>query len=176
MRIVRIVIVAIIGLAALLAIVGVFLPAKYAVSRSVVINAPADRIYPLIASPREWPRWTVWNRRDPAMKIGYSGPPSGAGAKWEWESRTEGIGSMEFTAAEPNRRVEYGLVFPEFDMRSRGALTLLPEGTGTAVTWTATGDVGGNPFKRYFAALMDRMVGPDFEGGLANLKALVEKP
>lgn len=168
-----------IGLAALVAvvlIVGFLLPSKYQVSRSTVINAPAERVYALIASPREWPRWTVWNERDPQMKITYTGPAAGKGATWAWNSKTEGNGSMEFTEAEPNRRVEYVLTFPEFEMRSRGALTLLPEGSATRVTWTTAGDVGGNPLKHYFAALMDRMVGPDFEGGLARLKALAEKP
>ena len=61
-------------------------------------------------------------------------------------------------------------------MRSTGALTLIPSGKGTEVTWTTAGNVGANPINHYFAALMDRMVGPDFEGGLANLKALAEKP
>jgi hypothetical protein len=61
-------------------------------------------------------------------------------------------------------------------MRSKGAITLEPAGGGTRVTWTNTGDTGGNPLKHYLAASMDRMVGPDFEQGLANLKALAEKP
>ena len=176
MRILKIVVFSVIGIALLAGIIGFLMPSKYTVSRSIAINAPAEKVYALIRSPLDWPRWTVWNQRDPAMRITYSGPPSGAGARWSWESKTEGAGSMEFTAAEPNRRIEYSLVFPEFDMRSRGALTLLPEGNGTRVTWTAAGDTGANPYMHYFAALMDRMVGPDFEGGLANLKALAEKP
>jgi uncharacterized protein YndB with AHSA1/START domain len=176
MRIFKIILLSIVAIAVLLAIVGFLLPSKYSVSRSIVINAPAEKVYALIAAPREWARWTVWNRRDPAMKITYSGPASGQGAKWAWDSKSEGTGWMEFTAAEPNRRVEYILVFPEFETRSRGALTLLPEGSATGVTWAMSGEVGANPFKHYFAAFMDRMVGPDFEGGLANLKALAEKP
>jgi carbon monoxide dehydrogenase subunit G len=83
---------------------------------------------------------------------------------------------MELTRVEPGRRVEYSLFLPDFNMRSGGALTLEPAGSGTVVTWTQKGDVGGNPLKHYLAAAMDRMVGPDFEQGLANLKALAEKP
>ena len=176
MRIVKGILVGVAALVCVILIVGVLLPSKYQVTRTTVIGAPAERIYALIASPREWTKWSVWNRRDPGMKITYSGPETGKGAKWAWESKSEGTGSMEFTAAEPGKRIEYALAFPDFGTRSSGAMTLLPEGSGTRVTWTNVGDVGGNPLMRYFAAFMDRLVGPDFEGGLANLKALAEKP
>jgi uncharacterized protein YndB with AHSA1/START domain len=164
------------ALVALFLVVGFLLPSRFNVSRSVQVNAPAEKVYAFLAAPREWTKWTVWNRRDPGMKVTYSGAESGEGAKWAWESKSEGSGSMEFTRAEPSKRIEYVLVFAEYGMKSRGALTLFPEGAGTQVTWTTVGDVGANPVNHYFAALMDRMVGPDFEGGLANLKALAEKP
>ena len=168
---------AVVGIIAL-AIVGAgfFLPSKFAVSRSTVIAAPAEKVYDLIADPRHWAKWSVWNRRDPSMDVAYSGPPFGQGAKWSWKSKSEGSGSMEFTRVEPNRRVEYSLVFAEYNMKSAGAFSLDAAAAGTRVTWTNAGDVGANPLKHYLAAGMDHLVGPDFEGGLANLKALAEKP
>jgi uncharacterized protein YndB with AHSA1/START domain len=167
-------VIATIALAALA--VGFFLPSKFEVSRSIAIEAPAERIYDDIADPRIWKKWSVWTKRDPDMDITYSGPPFGQGAKWSWKSRSEGSGSMEFTRVEPNRRVEYALFFPVFNLRSGGELRLEPEGRATRVTWTNRGDVGSNPLKHYLAASMDRLVGPDFEAGLANLKTLAEKP
>jgi len=168
---------AVIGAIALVIVgVGFFLPSTFSVERSTEINAPAKKIYDLIVEPKQWARWAVWNQRDPAMKITYSGPPFGMGAKWSWESKTEGTGSMTFTRVEPDRSVEYALSFPEFGVRSSGALRLEPVGKATRITWTNTGDVGSNPLKRYLPLTMDRMVGPDFEAGLANLKALAEKP
>jgi carbon monoxide dehydrogenase subunit G len=83
---------------------------------------------------------------------------------------------MEFTRVEPDRTVEYALTLADFNMKSTGALRLEPNGNATRVTWSNTGDVGGNPLKHYLAAAMDRLAGPDFEAGLANLKALAEKP
>ena len=168
---------AVIGMIAL-AIVGAgfFLPSKFEVSRSTVINAPAEKVYDLIADPRHWKSWSEWNRRDPNMDITYSGPPFGQGAKWAWKSKSEGTGQMEFNRVEPNKRVEYSLLFPEFNMRSAGAFTLEAAPAGTKVTWTNGGDVGSNPLKHYLAWMMDGMVGPDFEKGLAGLKALAEKP
>jgi uncharacterized protein YndB with AHSA1/START domain len=168
---------AVVGIIALaVAGAGFLLPSTFLVQRSIDIDAPAKKIYDLVVEPKRWGEWSVWTRRDPAMKITYSGPPFGRGAKWSWQSKSEGNGSMEITRVEPDRAVEYALTFADFNMRSTGALRLEPAGSGTRVTWSNSGDVGGNPLKHYVAATMDRMVGPDFEGGLANLKALAEKP
>jgi len=168
---------AVVGAIVLAAVlVGLFLPSSFAVRRSIDIAAPADRIYDYVVEPRKWSQWSVWTRRDPAMRIVYSGPPFGMGARWTWESKSEGNGTMEITRVEPDRRVEYALFFPAFNMRSTGAIAMAPGKGITRVTWTNGGDVGGNPLKHFLAAAMDRIVGPDFEQGLANLKALAEKP
>ncbi len=165
------------GVVALAIVVtGVFLPSHFAVERSTRIEAPADRIYDFVVEPRQWKRWSVWAQRDPQMHMAYAGPPFGRGAKWSWESRKEGSGAMELTQVEPNRRIEYALYFPDFNLRSVGEFRLQPDGAGTNVIWIHSGEVGGNPLKHYLAISMDRMVGPDFERGLANLKALAEKP
>ena len=155
--------------------IGLILPSTFKVQRSIDIAATAEKIYPLIADPREWKKWSAWNARDPAMKIVYSGPPSGAGAKWTWDSASEGSGEMTFSSVVANQRVDYALYFPDFQMRSAGEIKLEPAGHATRVTWTNQGDVGSNPINRYFAQVMDRLVGPDFEVGLKNLKAIAER-
>ena len=159
---------------ALLLGIGLLLPSGFKVARSVEMAAAPERIYPLIADPREWKRWSVWNRRDPSMAMAYSGAPAGTGARWAWKSASEGNGEMEFTNAVANERVEYSLSFPDMGMRSSGQLRLEPAGGATRVTWTNEGDMGASPVNRYFGLFMDRLVGPDFENGLKNLKALVE--
>jgi uncharacterized protein YndB with AHSA1/START domain len=148
---------------------------KYRVERSAVVNAPAPKVYALISDPKAWVRWTVWNQREPDMKMAFSGAPAGQGAKWEWEGK-DGKGSMEFTAAQPDKSITYRLGFVEMNMFSTGNLTLTPEAGGTRVSWTNEGDMGRNPMMRWFAPFMDSMMGPDFDAGLKNLKALAEKP
>ena len=59
--------------------IGLILPSTFKVQRSIDVSAAPDKIYPLIADPREWKKWSAWNARDPAMKIAYSGPPAGSG-------------------------------------------------------------------------------------------------
>lgn len=175
MKVLKWLLIGVLVLAAVLLAGGMLLSPKFTVTRSVVINAPPEKIYPLIASPRQWTQWTVWNQRDPAMQITYTGPESGAGAAWAWKSKSEGDGRMTFTTAEPNRKIDYELFFPDFDAPSTGTLVLAPEAGGTRVSWTMNGDFGNNPLFRWFALAADSMVGKDFDSGLANLKAIAEK-
>lgn len=176
LKIVKRVLIVLVALVALLVIGGYLVSPRFTVTRSVGVAASADKVYALVAEPRRWKEWTVWNRRDPAMAITYSGPPSGTGAGWAWKSKSEGDGRMTFTAAEPPRRVAYELFFPDFGTTSAGEITLAPEGSGTRVTWTMNGDLGSNPLSRWFALFIDSLVGKDFDAGLANLKTIAEKP
>ncbi|MCM0609551.1 MAG: SRPBCC family protein [Ideonella sp. WA131b] len=147
---------------------------EFVVERRLVMAAPAERVFEEVADPRRWAAWSAWNRRDPAMQITYEGPSSGTGAAWAWRSATEGDGRMSFTAAEPGRRLAYDLAFAEFGTTSKGEIRLMPTAAGTEVIWVMQGDMGSNPMYGWFALFADRMVGPDFETGLANLKVLVE--
>lgn len=175
MKIVKGLLVLVLVLAAVVLLGGLLISPRFNVARSAVIAAPPEAVYALVADPKRWQEWSVWNRRDPQMAMSYSGAASGAGAVWAWKSASEGDGRMSFTEAEPARRIAYELFFPDFGTTSTGALTLVPEGGGTRITWTIAGDMGGNPLMRWFALAMDGMVGKDFDAGLANLKALAEK-
>lgn len=164
----------VLGAAVVLLVGGWLLSPKFTVTRSVDVAADPQKLYALVADPREWKRWSVWNRRDPAMAITYSGPASGAGAQWAWTSATEGDGRMTFTAAEPGQRVAYDLYFPDFGTTSGGELRFEPQGAATRVTWTMNGDMGANPLFHWLALFADGMVGKDFEAGLAGLKQVAE--
>jgi uncharacterized protein YndB with AHSA1/START domain len=161
--------------AAVIVVGGMFLNPNFNVSRGITIAAPPEKVFPLIANPRHWKQWSVWNQRDPDMAISYDGPESGNGAKWTWKSRSEGDGSMTFKNVEANRSVGYDLYFPDFGTTSTGELRLAPEGGGTRVTWTMNGNMGSNPLFRWIALASDSMIGKDFEAGLARLKNLAEK-
>jgi uncharacterized protein YndB with AHSA1/START domain len=154
---------------------GLMLPSAFTVTRSADIAAPPDKVYALVANPREWNRWAVWHQRDPGMKIDYTGPASGAGAGWSWKSASEGEGRMNFTAAEPPRRLAYELHFTDFGSTSKGEFRIDPTPGGSRVSWVMNGDTGGNPLARWFALGADRMIGRDFEAGLAKLKSTAER-
>ena len=174
MKLVKKLLLALVALIALLVLISFTLPRTYKVERSIDINAPMIAIYPRIYNPRDWALWSVWNRRDPGMVVTYSGEPAGKGAKWTWQSKAEGSGKMEFTAAEFDKLIAYEITFTDFEGEMEGRFEFSQAGKAVRVRWIGEGDVGGNPLMRYFALAMDRMLGPDFEGGLKNLKALAE--
>lgn len=166
----------ILALVLVIAVGGLLLSSKFQVTRTQQVKAAPDKVYALVVAPRAWQQWSVWNRRDPAMSITYSGPETGTGAAWDWKSTSQGNGGMRLTAAEPPRRVAYEIRFEGFSSVSTGELRLEAVGDGTEVTWRMDGDMGGNPLYRWFALFSDQMIGKDFAEGLANLKALAEQP
>jgi uncharacterized protein YndB with AHSA1/START domain len=166
-------VVALIGIA--LTLGSLLLSGDFKVTRSQLVAAPPERVYELVVDPRRWKEWSVWNRRDPAMQISYEGAASGVGAVWAWKSATEGDGRMSFTAAEPARRLAYDLYFPDFGTTSTGEITVAAEGSGTRETWSMASNMGSNPMFRWIALFADRMVGKDFDEGLAQLKQVAEQ-
>ncbi|HEY5895842.1 MAG TPA: SRPBCC family protein [Chthoniobacterales bacterium] len=152
-----------------------FLPGEYRVERSAVINAPPAAVFAKIGDLKEWKTWTVWHARDPKMELQYSDATSGVGAWHAWKSQTEGNGKFTITEWQQNQLVAYLLEFPDFGMKSDGRLELKPEGAGTKVTWICSGKLSRNPLQRLFGRFLDKLIGADFEAGLTNLKATVEK-
>jgi uncharacterized protein YndB with AHSA1/START domain len=164
-----------IGLIVLLVLVSFVLPSEYKVSRTRVMNAPPEKIFPYLNQPKLWKDWSAWHSRDTNMKLAYAGPDVGVGAQASWESKSEGNGAMTFTKSDANRFVEYKLTFADWGMVSTGTLKLEPQGNGTSVTWATEGQLGMNPISRYFGLVMDKMIGGDFETGLANLEKVAQK-
>src|SRR5687768_7181857 len=165
----------VVGLVVLFLVVGLCLPRKFRVERSVTINAPPEKIHAVVGNFREWPTWTAWNtERYPDMEMTYTGPVEGVGAKSRWTSESAGTGEMEITASDPAKGIAYDLAFDDGAMKSQGGIDYAPAGGGALVTWHAEGDLGMSPISRYFGLLMDGMMGPDLAAGLANLKQRAE--
>lgn len=158
----------------LLSIAAYFLPRQYRVERSIVIKARADQVFPQFADLRAWKNWGAWQERDPGMKLTYSEKSSGLGAWSAWESKSEGNGRMTITGVEAGVRIGYRLEFPDMGTSSTGAMELQPADGGVRLVWIDAGDLGMNPIFRWIGLFLDRMIGRDFERGLAKLKSLVE--
>jgi uncharacterized protein YndB with AHSA1/START domain len=152
-------------------------PDTFRIARSAVIDAPPERVYPLINDLHEWERWSPWAKLDPGQVVTYEGSPLGAGAIMSWAgNKNVGKGKMKIAESSQNERIRLRLQFikpmkaindVQFDLKPLGE-------TRTEVVWTMSGK---NEFmaKAMHAFMnMDRMVGGQFEQGLANLKALAE--
>lgn len=147
------------------------------VERTTAIKAPAGRIYPLISDFHSWTAWSPYEKRDPAMKRTYSGSENGKGAVYQWEGNNDvGSGRMEITDASAPSEVVIKLDFIKpFEGHNVAQFTMQPGGGATNVTWSMDGPT---PYLGKVIGVfinMDRMIGADFESGLANLKSLAEK-
>ncbi len=168
----------VLGLGVLVVILGAValgLPAHVTVSRSVVINAPEYAIFPYLNTPRRYASWSSWAARDPKMKVTYSGPQEGKGAKIEWESEDAsiGVGSMEIVNSEQPHSVELTANLNGLD--GTGDFDLAPAGSGSKITWSFGYPTGSSPFKRWKALMLDGFIGAEYEAGLQKLKARVEE-
>jgi Polyketide cyclase / dehydrase and lipid transport len=176
MKILKIIVVSLFALILILVLVSFLLPRNVTVVREASINASLWVVHSQVAAPTNWQQWGVWNKRDPNMLINYSGPGAGVGAKWSWQSKTEGNGDMEITRDDTPRELAYTLKFADWGMLTNGRFKFAPTNdVVTNVTWTMEADLGNNPINRYFGLFMDRMVGEDFAASLTNLKSVAEK-
>ena len=150
-------------------------PNHFRLERSTVIAAPPETIRPLIADFRAWRDWSPWEGKDPAMKRTLSGAEAGVGAVYGWEGNGQvGTGRMEIVEDAPQRvAIKLDFLKP-FEAHNLAEFTLAPEAAGTRVTWAMSGP---QPFVAKLMSLvfsMERMVGPDFEAGLAALQRRAE--
>jgi hypothetical protein len=170
------------GMIGAVALAGVLIAAAtrsdtFRVQRSASIKAAPDRIFPLINDLHRFNGWNPFERKDPNLKRSYSGAQSGKGAAYAFAGNGEvGRGTIEIIASAPASKVTMTLHMLEpFETRNTVDFILQPKGDMTEVTWAMHGPV---PYLAKIIHLfidMDRMVGGEFEAGLASLKAIAEK-
>lgn len=151
---------------------------EFKISRSATISAPPARVFAHVNDFHRWEDWSPWAKLDPDAKADFAGPSEGAGAQFSWAGNNKvGEGTMTIVESRPNEVIRIRLEFLKpFPATNQAEFTFSPEGEGTRVTWTMTGT--NNFIARIFCTVMrmDRMVGRDFEKGLASMKAIVEAP
>jgi len=150
-------------------------PGSFRIERSTSVDAAPDKIEPLISDFREWRKWSPWEKLDPNLKRSYSGADRGVGAVYAWEGNNKaGHGRMEILEATPERvKIKLDFLKP-FKASNTAEFTLAPSDAGTRVNWAM---YGRQPFMLRAMSIffdMEKMVGPDFERGLAEMKRAAE--
>jgi len=173
---VKIILMSLVVVLVVLAIVVAMQPEEFRVSRSTVMAAPAPAVFAQVNELHNWEKCNPWQKVDPEMKLIFSGPPSGVGAAYAWQgNRDVGEGRLAIIESKPTDLVRIKLEFLKpFAATNTATFTFKPESNQTAVTWSMEGR------NNYFAKAinlcmnMDKMVGGQFEKGLADMKAVVE--
>lgn len=151
-------------------------PDQFRVERKLQIQASPEALFALIQDLRQFNRWNPYEKKDPQIQGQYSAQTAGPGARYAWQSKEVGEGSMEITAQEAPQRVQMRLDFLKpFEAHNLAEFQIVAQPGGVSeVSWSLSGP---SPFISKLMGVifnMDRMIGRDFEAGLQNLKALAE--
>ena len=146
------------------------------VTRSATVSAPASAVFAQVNDLRKWEAWNPWQKKDPAMKLTFAGPTAGPGASYSWVGNNEvGEGRMTITDSRQGELVGLKLEFMKpFAATNTATFTFKPEGDKTAVTWSMEGKNNYMAKALHLVMNMDKMVGDEFEKGLADMKAAAE--
>ena len=161
---------------ALLVLAGFLFPRVATTERSVYIAEPPEIVFPYVNNFRNFNKWSPWYQIDPDTKYSYSGFGEGVGATMSWTSEDPkvGNGSQTITASEPYSRVDTALDFGA-QGKAQAEFKLVPQGSGTNVTWSFSSEMGSGPIARWMGLMVSKMVGTSYEQGLQKLKSVVEK-
>ena len=151
-------------------------PDEFVVSRSTIISAPPEKVFPHVNDLHAWEAWSPWAKMDPNAKNAYEGAASGGGAAMSWDGNKKvGAGRMTIVESAPNGLIRIKLEFLKpFKATNTAEFTFKPDGNQTAVMWSMSGK--NNFFFKAFGLFVncDKMIGGDFEKGLAAMKAVTE--
>jgi hypothetical protein len=153
-------------------------PAEFKVARSATFKATPAAVFEQVNDFHKWQAWSPWAKLDPNARGVYDGPSSGESSTFSWEGNSDvGEGNMTIVESKPNELVRIRLEFIEpFAATNDVTMKVEPQGDDTKLTWSMEGK--NNFFGKAIGLVMDceKMCGDDFEKGLANMKAIVEKP
>lgn len=169
-----------IGIVVLLAVIlglAATKPDTFSVQRTVLIKAPPEKIMPYLSDFHQWVHWSPWEHLDPAMVRTFSGANQGKGAIYHWKGNSDvGEGRMEILSVEPPSRLDIKLDFiTPLESSNTTSFTLTPQADGTSVTWTTSGPLHFITKIVCVFTTMEKLIGPDFDRGMAKLKAVAEK-
>jgi hypothetical protein len=172
------VVVVVIVVVVVLAVIIALQPAHYRIERSATVSASPQTVFAQVNDFHNWQAWSPWAKLDPSMKQTFEGAAAGTGAIYTWAGNREvGEGRMTMTESRPNDLIRINLEFLKpFAATSTTEFTFKPEGNQTAVTWSMTGENNFLAKGFHLFMNMDKMVGGDFEKGLAHMKSVAEAP
>jgi uncharacterized protein YndB with AHSA1/START domain len=168
-----------IGLAVLLAVFAIVAsrqPSDFKISRSTTVNARPAKVFAQVNDFHKWQNWSPWDKMDPSMKKSFEGPAAGEGAVYSWTGNSKvGEGKMTILKSQAPSLVAIQLDFMKpMKATNLTEFSFAPEGKGTQVSWTMSGH--NNFVSKAFSVFMDmdKMIGSEFEKGLAQMKAQAE--
>ncbi len=176
MNLLKKLLIGLLGMVSALVIISLFLPSKFHIERSQSIGVPREVLFDQVNTLKNWEKWSPWHNLDPSMKLAYTGPSSGVGASYNWQSQDANVGNGKVTV----KSMALGdSITVEMDFMEQGLAAatykFIPTDNGTNLIWKFDQDLGENPVNKIFGALfLENMLGKDFEKGLSNIDSLAK--
>jgi hypothetical protein len=160
----------------ILVVVIVSRPEDFSITRSTTMSVPPQTIFPQVNDLHNWSAWSPWAKLDPDMKMMFAGPEAGNGAAYTWAGNSKvGEGRMTIVESRPSELVRIKLEFMKpFTATNAAEFIFQPQGTQTTVTWSMTGKRNFMTKAMSLVMSMEKMLGGQFEQGLAQMKAVAE--
>lgn len=180
MKILKKILIAIVGLVVLILIIAIFTKKEYTVERQITINKPTNEVFDYIKILKNSNNYSVWNQMDPNMKREYTGTDGTVGFIYAWDSQEKNVGKgeQEIAKIEEGNRIDYAIRFYR-PWEGNGTSYMITEPAGdnqTSTKWAFQGKMGWPMNAMLLFMDMDKMMGPDLEKGLATLKTILESP
>lgn len=166
------------GIIALLLIAALFVAKDFKAERNIVVNKPKAEVFAYLKSLKNQDEWSVWGKKDPNMKKDFVGTDGTVGCMSKWSGNDEvGVGEQEIKGITEGEKIDFELRFKKpFETTSAAYLaTESVDSTSTKVTWGFSGSMPYPMNLMLLAMNMDKNIGKDFDEGLHNLKAILEK-
>jgi uncharacterized protein YndB with AHSA1/START domain len=172
-RVFRIVLVLVTAFIAAVLIGGFLTPSQWRSETSIEIQAPVSKVFEQLNTLKNWPTWTAWNSElYPELQIGFSGPESGEGARYQWfDGAMHGEVAIHQSIA--NESLRYSVTMDEGEFEMDCGFDLV-DGASVGVSWACWGESGNNPVARLMMKFYEPIMRKDFEIGLQQLKAKLE--
>lgn len=159
-------------------VVGSFFISKdFSMTHEQTIKAKMDDVFKQINTPKAWKNWSYWNKLDTTMTVTYNDIADGKGASYSWNSKDKmvGNGSFTITASEPNKKIDYDLVFGGIG-GSSGSYLLSDNGDGsTKVISTFKSTMNGMLEKWMKVLFMKSSMNKAFTESLNNMETYIAK-
>lgn len=174
MKVIKGILIIIGAIVVLFFVVALFLPSSSTLERSIEINKPPEVVFGQVVDFNNYLKWNPWSQMEPTAKNTITGEPGAVGSSWSWEGREVGKGSLTIEYITPNQSIQSKLeVKAPWEAVATDTWKFEATENGTKVTWKYSGE---NPYPtmRYMGLMVDGMLGPQYEQGLASLKELCE--
>ena len=174
MKVLKVILIVIVSIIALAAIAGMFMPSKFVMERSIVINADQKVIFDQVNVIKNWEQWSPWMKMDPETKMTYDGPTEGVGASYSWSGKKLGEGTLTISESNPYESITNEMDFKK-DGKGVSGFRIAKAENGNSLTWWIEQEVGANPFKKLMMGVMGKsFMGNIFDQGLNDIKKIAE--